>query len=193
MIDESGLKLKYLLNTHCHADHVTSGGNIKKMRPGVKTVIAEASGAEADVLVKHQDRVEFGEYALEVVATPGHTAGCVTYVLRGPGDPRAAFTGDTLFIRGCGRTDFQEGSADQLYDMVHQRIFTLPGDTRIYPGHDYKGRNVSTVAEEREFNPRLSKSKTEFLEIMNSLNLPYPKMIDQALPLNLVDGVAKDQ
>lgn len=188
LAEELGFKVKYVVNTHCHADHITSGGAIKKLHPEVKTMISEASGAAADIKLKDGDKIEFGEYALEALATPGHTDGCMCFVLLGPDAPKAVFTGDTLLIRGCGRTDFQQGDAARLYDMVHQKIFTLPEDTKIYPGHDYKGRNVSTVAEEKKFNPRLTQNKEEFIKTMKDLNLPYPKMMDEAVPANLVCG-----
>jgi sulfur dioxygenase len=119
-----------------------------------------------------------------VRATPGHTAGCVSYVF----DDKV-FTGDALLIRGCGRTDFQEGSSETLYHAVHSQIFTLPDDTVVYPAHDYKGHRSSTVGEEKRLNPRLSKSKPEFVDIMNKLELSYPKKIDEALPANMVCGI----
>lgn len=197
LASELGFNLTYVANTHCHADHITSGAAIKKLLPGVMSVISEASGAAADVKTRDGDEVVVGKYVLEAMATPGHTAGCVTFVLYGPvgrreggrGEPLAAFTGDTLLIRGCGRTDFQEGDASKLYDSVHNRIFSLPDATRIYPGHDYKGGNMSTVGEERQFNPRLTKSREEFVKLMAELNLPYPKKIDVAVPANLVCGI----
>ena len=134
--------------------------------------------------MSHGDRVSFGDLHVEVRATPGHTAGCVSYVF----DDKV-FTGDALLIRGCGRTDFQEGSSDQLYDAVHAQIFSLPEDTVVYPAHDYKGHRSSTVGEEKRLNPRLSKSKHEFVDIMNKLELSYPKKIDVALPANMVCGI----
>eukprot|EP00418_Pyrodinium_bahamense_P080604 CAMPEP_0179055098 /NCGR_PEP_ID=MMETSP0796-20121207/23126_1 /TAXON_ID=73915 /ORGANISM="Pyrodinium bahamense, Strain pbaha01" /LENGTH=422 /DNA_ID=CAMNT_0020751741 /DNA_START=68 /DNA_END=1336 /DNA_ORIENTATION=+ len=184
---ELGMTLRFVVNTHAHADHITSGGAIRKQLPEVRTVISKASGAKADVLLESGDRVSFGKLALEALATPGHTNGCTTFVL--PGSPGMAFTGDAVLIRGCGRTDFQQGSAETLYESVHSKIFSLPGDTLVYPGHDYKGRNVSTVDEERRFNPRLCKSKEEFVKIMAELNLPYPKKIDVAVPANMMCGV----
>jgi len=187
VIDDMGLELRYVINTHAHADHITSGGAIRRERPEVKTVISKASGARADVHTEPGDQVRFGQFALEAVATPGHTSGCTTWLLRGT--PHVAFTGDTLLIRGCGRTDFQQGDAGLLHDCVHSKIFSLPGDTLIYPGHDYKGRNVSTVEEERRFNPRLTKSREEFVELMAELGLPYPKKIDVAVPANMLCGV----
>lgn len=188
LMAELGVKLIYVLNTHCHADHITSGGLIRKDLPEVKTIISESSGAKADMHIKHGDTVKFGNMALEVRATPGHTDGCVTYVLRTE-TATFAFTGDTLLIRGCGRTDFQQGSSKRLHESVHQQIYSLPGDTIICPGHDYKGRSVSTVDEERQFNPRLTKPVEEFEELMASLGLPNPKKIDVAVPANMVCGV----
>jgi sulfur dioxygenase len=189
LVEEFGFKLKYILNTHVHADHVTSGGMIRRDRPDVQTVIAEVSGAAGDIKIKHGDIVSVGKIELEVRATPGHTAGCLSYLLRPTEGPAMVFTGDTLLIRGCGRTDFQQGNSDQLYDSVHSQIFTLPPDTLIYPGHDYRGQNVSTVREEMLYNPRLSKTKEEFAVFMSELKLPYPKKIDVAVPANMACGV----
>jgi sulfur dioxygenase len=189
LADQKKLNIKYVVNTHCHADHITSGGEIRKLRPNVKTVISKSSGAKADIHVEDGDILEVGRYKLQVLSTHGHTDGCVTYVLQGPGNPRAVFTGDALLIRGCGRTDFQQGNAASLYDNVHSKIFTLPTDTKLFPGHDYKGRNLSTVEEERLFNPRLTKTKEEFVSIMDNLNLPLPQQIHKAVPANLLCGV----
>lgn len=192
LIKELGLKLVYAMNTHVHADHVTGTGLIKTKLPGVKSVISKTSEAKADHFVDHGDKIHFGNLFLEVRATPGHTAGCVTYVTGdadGQPSPRMAFTGDALLIRACGRTDFQGGSADQLYESVHSQIFTLPKDTLLYPAHDYKGFTVSTVEEEAAYNARLTKDKDTFKTIMDNLNLKYPKMIDVAVPANLVCGI----
>ncbi|KAJ8898633.1 hypothetical protein K2173_004617 [Erythroxylum novogranatense] len=191
LIKELGLKLIYALNTHVHADHVTGTALIKTKDPEVKSVISKASGAKADVLVQPGDKLYFGDLFLEVRATPGHTQGCITYVTGdglGQPQPRVAFTGDALLVRGCGRTDFQGGSSSQLHKSVHSQIFTLPKDTLIYPAHDYKGFSVSTVEEEMLYNPRLTKDEETFKNIMESLNLPYPKMMDKAVPANLVCG-----
>ncbi|KAA0066829.1 persulfide dioxygenase ETHE1-like protein [Cucumis melo var. makuwa] len=217
LVRELGLKLVYAMNTHVHADHVTGTGLIKNKFPGAKSVISRASGSKADVLIEPGDRISFGDLFLEVRATPGHTSGCVTYVTGDEPDqpnPRMAFTGDALLIRGCGRTDFQGGSSKQLYESVHSQIFTLPKDTLIYPAHDYKGFSVrkyfyaysffenlvgslisdfqfqvSTVGEEMTYNPRLTKDLEEFKKIMENLNLAYPKMMDIAVPANLVCGL----
>jgi sulfur dioxygenase len=188
VLRELDLTLRWAVDTHVHADHVTGLGTLRQ-RTGCKTALSERAGTGcADVLVKHGDRVPFGRYALEVRETPGHTSGCVTYVT----DDRAmAFTGDALLIRGCGRTDFQQGDARVLYRSVHEQVFTLPEATMVYPGHDYKGRTVSTVAEEKRWNPRLNTERTvdEFVETMTKLQLAYPKKIDVALPANLHCGV----
>lgn len=179
------MKLIYAVNTHMHADHVTGTGYLKQLS-GCKSVISKASGAQADIYIKEGDCIEFGSQKIHVLATPGHTNGCCTYYSPEQG---IAFTGDTLLIRGCGRTDFQEGDPAILYDSVHQKIFTLPEDTKLYPAHDYKGMTVTTVDEEKRLNPRLTKSKQEFVKIMNNLNLPYPKQIDKAVPANRVCGL----
>jgi sulfur dioxygenase len=128
-------------------------------------------------------------FFLECRSTPGHTNGCMSYVLLSPcSSPLAVFTGDALLIRGCGRTDFQDGSSETLFKSVHERIFTLPPSTTVYPGHDYKGQTASTIGEELQWNPRLSKSLDEFVDLMAKLNLPYPKKIDASLPANLKCG-----
>ncbi|XP_015060093.2 persulfide dioxygenase ETHE1 homolog, mitochondrial-like [Solanum pennellii] len=192
LVKELGLKLIYAINTHVHADHVTGSGLIKTKVPGVKSIISKASNAKADLFVEPGDNIYIGDIHLEVRATPGHTLGCITYVTGDGVDqpqPRMAFTGDALLIRGCGRTDFQGGSSDKLYDSVHSQIFTLPKDTLVYPAHDYKGFTVSTVWEEMLYNPRLSKDKETFKNIMQNLNLSYPKMIDIAVPSNMVCGL----
>ena len=188
LIKELGLTLKYVINTHCHADHITSGSLIREALPEVKTIISKASGAKADEYIQHGDTISFGRLQLECRATPGHTDGCMTFVLKTK-NACFAFTGDTLLIRGCGRTDFQQGDSRVLYKNVQEQIFSLPGETFICPGHDYKNRSVSTVEEERRFNPRLSKSVDEFVKIMENLNLPNPKKIDVAVPANMMCGV----
>eukprot|EP00490_Sorites_sp_Unknown_P012611 CAMPEP_0114668828 /NCGR_PEP_ID=MMETSP0191-20121206/36938_1 /TAXON_ID=126664 /ORGANISM="Sorites sp." /LENGTH=418 /DNA_ID=CAMNT_0001922841 /DNA_START=33 /DNA_END=1289 /DNA_ORIENTATION=+ len=188
LIKDLDLTLRYVVNTHCHADHITSGGLIRAELSAVQTMISKASGAAADRHIQHGDTIDFGKLSLEARATPGHTDGCMTFVLKTKG-ASFAFTGDTLLIRGCGRTDFQQGNARLLHKNVYEQIFSLPGDTYICPGHDYKGRCVSTVEEEKRFNPRLTKSVDEFVAIMDNLNLPNPKKIDVAVPGNMMCGV----
>ncbi|NP_998094.1 persulfide dioxygenase ETHE1, mitochondrial [Danio rerio] len=186
LIQQLGLNLTVALNTHCHADHITGTGLLKKKVFGLKSGISKHSGAAADIQLSDGDSITFGKHCLMVRETPGHTDGCVTYVT---GDQRMAFTGDALLIRGCGRTDFQQGSPHRLYESVHQKIFSLPGHCFIYPAHDYKGQTVSTVDEEKKFNPRLTKTVEEFVKIMDNLNLPKPKKIDISVPANLVCGL----
>lgn len=185
LLAELGLRLVYTLETHVHADHVTAGSALRD-RLGSRTVVHADSGAEcADVQVRHGSHVQVGAVTLEVREVPGHTNGCVAYV----GADRV-FTGDALLIGGCGRTDFQQGDSGRLYDNVHGQILSLPPDTLIYPGHDYKGRTVSTVKEERAINARLGGGKTreEFIAIMADLKLAYPKQIDRAVPANQACG-----
>lgn len=186
LINELGLKLKVALNTHCHADHITGTGLLKKNIFGLKSAISKHSGAAADIQLSEGDRIAFGKHYLSVLETPGHTDGCLTYVTE---DQSMAFTGDALLIRGCGRTDFQQGSPKRLYKSIHKKIFSLPGSCLIYPAHDYMGQTVSTVDEEKKFNPRLTKSQDEFVNIMNNLNLPKPKKLDISVPANLVCGL----
>merc|ERR1712088_699057 len=186
LVRQLGLNLQFVLNTHVHADHITGTGRLKRLLPNTKSVISKASGAKADILVSEGDTVRFGEEEVAVVATPGHTEGCVTYVHSKAG---WAFTGDALLIRGCGRTDFQGGSAETLYSSVWSRILSLPDHFSLYPAHDYKGVMVTSVAEEKLHNPRLTKSLEEFVKIMEGLGLPYPKKIDESLPANMVCGL----
>uniref|UniRef100_A0A670YT98 Persulfide dioxygenase ETHE1, mitochondrial n=1 Tax=Pseudonaja textilis TaxID=8673 RepID=A0A670YT98_PSETE len=177
LVKQLGLNLLYAVNTHCHADHISGTGLLKQLLPGCRSVISKDSGAVADLLIQEGYDLQFGTFALQARATPGHTDGCLTYVLN---DNTMAFTGDALLIRGCGRTDFQQGSAETLYNSVHKKIFTLPGDCLIYPAHDYTGQTASTVEEERTLNPRLILSKEGFVELMNNLNLPKPKKIGES-------------
>jgi sulfur dioxygenase len=187
LLDELGLDLRWILDTHVHADHITGAGALQR-RFSAPRAIARASGASADRLLEEGDRVALGERWLEVRATPGHTAGDVTYVLD---DQSCAFTGDALLVRGCGRTDFQEGNSHTLFRSVRERILSLPDDTRLYPAHDYGGRTVTTVREERAFNPRLGDAKTEeqFVEIMAHLGLAPPAKLAVAVPANLRGGI----
>ena len=192
LLEELGLQLRSALETHVHADHVTGGGLLREAL-GCRLVLGQRAGVlTADTRARTGDVIQFGGHALEVRETPGHTDGCVTYLCHEAG---MAFTGDALLIRGCGRTDFQAGDARTLYRSVHEQIFSLPGDTLLYPGHDYKGRLVTTVTEEREFNPRLGASRTvdEFVSIMDELRLAYPKRIDEAVPANMASGTTEPE
>mmetsp|Transcript_11408 Transcript_11408/g.22924 ORF Transcript_11408/g.22924 Transcript_11408/m.22924 type:complete len:164 (+) Transcript_11408:406-897(+) len=159
---------------------------IKSKAAGVLSVLSKASEGQADVVVDPGDDVAFGTRCVKVRATPGHTPGCVSYVLD---DETKVFTGDALLIRGCGRTDFQGGDASVLWDSVHEQLFTLPPTCAIYPAHDYQGRTQSTIAEESELNPRLTKTKEEFQVIMDNLGLNRPAKMDVAVPANMRCGV----
>ncbi len=187
LLAELGLRLRTTIETHVHADHVT-GAWLLRRRLGSAIALSATSGAVgADRYLAHGDQVRFGERGLEVRATPGHTGGCITLVLD---DRSMAFTGDCLLIRGSGRTDFQEGDPRKLYRSVYEQIFSLPDDCLLYPGHDYRGLMVTSVAEEKHFNPRLGGdlSADDFAGYMNNLNLPHPKQMAVAVPANLQCG-----
>ncbi|MBM4379569.1 MAG: MBL fold metallo-hydrolase [Deltaproteobacteria bacterium] len=183
LLRELDLQLAWALDTHVHADHVTAAGALRE-RTGCKTVAGERGASCVDVQVRHGDVVQVGAVALRVVETPGHTGDSVSYLADG-----CAFTGDALMVRACGRTDFQNGDAGQLYDSIHAHLYSLPDDTRVYPGHDYKGRTVTTVGEERRFNARLAgRTREQFVTLMNGLDLPRPRHMDVAVPANLACG-----
>ena len=192
LIKELGLTLVATLDSHVHADHVT-GAWLLKHRLGSRIAISAASGAEgADIHLAEGDRVSFGKRYVSARATPGHTDGCMSFVLD---DESMAFTGDALLIRGCGRTDFQQGSPHKLYQSIRMKIFTLPEACLLYPGHDYRGLTVSSVAEEKAFNPRLGGdiAEADFAGYMTHLGLPHPKQIDVAVPGNMVCGKPADE
>ncbi len=187
LLRELGLRLVATLDTHVHADHIT-GAWLLKQRAGSQILVADvAAAAHTDRGLRHGDRVAFGARHVDVRATPGHTDGCLTYVLD---DQSMAFTGDALLIRGCGRTDFQQGSPHQLYRSVKSQILSLPAACLLYPGHDYRGLTVTSVAEEQRFNPRLGGdvNEADFAGYMNHLGLPHPKLMDIAVPANLRCG-----
>ncbi len=192
LLRELGLRLVATLDTHVHADHVTGAWRLKRAC-GSQIMLSEQGGAiGADRLLRHGDRVHFGRRHVQVRATPGHTNGCLTCVLD---DQAMAFTGDSLLIRGCGRTDFQQGSAEQLFRSVREQILSLPAHCLLYPGHDYRGLTVTSVAEERQFNPRLGGdvNAADFVGYMNNLGLPHPKLMDIAVPANLRCGRPDDE
>jgi glyoxylase-like metal-dependent hydrolase (beta-lactamase superfamily II)/rhodanese-related sulfurtransferase len=187
LIEELCLRLAYALETHVHADHVT-GAWLLKERTGCRIALAANSGAEgADRYLVQDDVVAFGDRNLQVRQTPGHTNGCLTYVLD---DRTMAFTGDCLLVRGTGRTDFQQGDPDAMYRSIHQQIFTLPDSCLLYPAHDYRGLTVTSVREERRFNPRLGGEigEGDFTGYMKNLRLAHPKKLDVAVPANLKCG-----
>ena len=187
LVSELGLRLRWTLETHTHADHVTGAWRLKQLC-GADIAVPAAGGARgADRALRHGDRIAFGARHIAVRATPGHTDGCLSFVLD---DASMAFTGDCLLVRGCGRTDFQQGDARRLWASVHAELFTLPPDCLLYPAHDYRGLTVTSVREERAFNPRLGGEAAEgdFVGYMQNLNLPHPKQIAIAVPANLVCG-----
>ena len=186
LLRELDLKLIYTMETHVHADHITGAGLLRE-KLGSKSVVHRDAGAMcADLLVTDGVLLQVGDIVIRVLHTEGHTSGCLSFYV---GD--RVFTGDSLLINGCGRTDFQEGDAGTLYDNIHNKLFTLPVDTLVYPGHDYNGNTVSTIKQEIAKNARLGdgKSRDEFIQIMQNLNLPYPKFIDEALPANQECGM----
>jgi sulfur dioxygenase len=177
-VQDLGLKLLYGVNTHAHADHITGTGILKTKVDGLQSIISTASGAMADITIAPGDTIVFGTRSIVARATPGHTAGCMSFVAD---DSSFVLTGDALLIQGCGRTDFQGGSAETLYDSVQSQLFSLPETTIVYPAHDYKGRTSSTVGG--------TKTKEDFVQIMSDLKLDYPKKIDVAVPANMRCGV----
>jgi len=193
LIEELGLELVTTLDTHCHADHVT-GAWLMQQATGCRIGVSRRYGAAmqgADMLLDHGDIVVFGHRHLDVRATPGHTDGCVSYV---SDDRRMVFTGDALLIRGAGRCDFQQGHAGTLYHSITEQLFSLPDDCLVFPAHDYSGRTMSSVGEERVHNPRIGghADERDFVGFMDNLNLPHPKQLAVALPANLRSGQPAD-
>ncbi|NJO77356.1 MAG: MBL fold metallo-hydrolase [Cyanobacteria bacterium RM1_2_2] len=181
LLNELGLKLKYCLETHVHADHITGTGKLRELT-GCEGIVPEnAQVACANRWIKHGEVLKVGEIEIQAIATLGHTDSHMAYLVNGD----RALTGDALFIRGCGRTDFQSGDAGTLYDSVTQNLFTLSDETLVYPAHDYRGHSVSTIAEEKQWNPRfVGRTRNQFIEFMGSLNLPDPKKMMEAVPAN---------
>jgi sulfur dioxygenase len=196
VLAQHGLTLKYVIETHTHADHITSAAALVE-HTGAIAATPAGCGSHAALLLKHGDVLTIGSLQLNVLHTPGHTAGSVCFTTTIDGNNHV-FTGDTLLIGGCGRTDFQSGSASALYTSVTEQLFTLQGATRVWPGHDYRGNTQSTIMQERTGNPRFVKasaagsslrSKDEFVALMGSLNLAQPKRIQEAVPANLNLGL----
>lgn len=185
LLDQLGLKLKYTLETHVHADHITGSGQLRE-KTGCETAMHELTRAACVSLkLKDQEKLTFGPHKIKLIHTPGHTPCHAAYLIED-----RVFTGDALFIDGCGRTDFQGGSAEQLWQSVTKKLFTLPPNTLVYPGHDYKGKKSSTIKQEKESNSRFKgKTKEEFIDFMNHLDLPDPKKMHQAVPANEACGM----
>ncbi|PIG94105.1 MBL fold metallo-hydrolase [Gloeocapsopsis sp. IPPAS B-1203] len=181
LIDELGLTLRYCLETHIHADHITGTAKLRELTGCHGVVPEKANAACANCFIRDGETLQIGDVYIQAIATPGHTDSHVAYLV----NDTQLLTGDALFIRGCGRTDFQSGDAGTLYDSVTQRLFTLPDDTLVYPGHDYRGHTVSTIGEEKQWNPRfIGRTRDGFIEFMDNLNLPNPQKIMEAVPAN---------
>ncbi|OZH51827.1 Zn-dependent hydrolase [Hydrocoleum sp. CS-953] len=189
LLTELGLQLDYCLETHIHADHITGTGQLKTVTGCLGVVPKNAQVTCADRFMEDREILEVGEIQIQAIATPGHTDCHLAYLVNN----KYLLTGDSLLIRGCGRTDFQGGDAGVLYDVVTQKLFTLPDDTLVYPGHDYKGQTVSTIGEEKQFNPRfVGRDRLNFIQFMATLNLPYPKKMAEAVPANQNCGKITD-
>ncbi len=183
LLEKRGLTLAYALDTHVHADHVTGAGALRR-RTGCNTGLSVHAGVGcADLMLREGAIIHVGDIAIRVLETPGHTPTCLSYVVDGN-----VFTGDALLIGKCGRTDFQGGDAGQLYDSITGKLFALPDDTIVWPGHDYEGRTRSTIGEEKRNNPRLQLDRDAFIRFMHELNLPRPRRMDEAVPANRACG-----
>lgn len=189
LVAELGVELLYVFETHVHADHVTAAGAIRQ-KTGAKIIYGASADVKAiDVPIHDGETLMIGTHAIKALATPGHTDGCTSYLVDG-----AVFTGDALLIRGCGRTDFQQGNPSSLYTSITSKLFSLPDETVVYPAHDYHGHMSSTIGEEKRWNPRIGHGTTReaFVAIMNNLNLDLPKKINEAVPANLGVGIHFD-
>ncbi len=181
LLKELGLSLHYCLETHIHADHITGMGKLRELTDCLSIVPENAQVNCANRHIQDEETLELGVIVIEAIATPGHTDSHMAYLING----ERVLTGDALFIRGCGRTDFQNGDAGNLYDSVTQKLFTLPDATLVYPAHDYRGHTVSTIGEEKQWNPRFARrDRQNFIKLMNNLHLPDPQKIMEALPAN---------
>jgi glyoxylase-like metal-dependent hydrolase (beta-lactamase superfamily II)/rhodanese-related sulfurtransferase len=189
LVKELDLRLVKAADTHLHADHITGLGALRD-RTHCVTVMGERSRADVvSMRLAEGDKLTIEGVALDVLYTPGHTDDSYSFLM---GD--RVFTGDTLLIRGTGRTDFQNGNPHAQYDSIFNKLLRLPAETMVFPAHDYKGETVSTIGEEKRFNPRLQvKSEAEYVELMNNLKLPNPKMMDVAVPANMRVGLAQDE
>ena len=180
LIKRLSVKLVYVVETHAHADHVTSAGRIREITGAKAATPAGCGIGPADIQLQDGMTLTWGDQSLTVLHTPGHTGGSMCYVWG-----HRVFTGDTLLINGCGRTDFQSGSADELFSSITNKLFMLPDETIVYPGHDYRGFTASMIGLERANDPRIAgKTRAEFVDIMQNLALPKPKLLDVAVPAN---------
>jgi glyoxylase-like metal-dependent hydrolase (beta-lactamase superfamily II)/rhodanese-related sulfurtransferase len=191
LINELELNLLACLETHCHADHVT-GAWLLKHTTGCQIIASGKTGiGMLDRNLAEGDRMEFGLHALVALETPGHTPGCLSFLLD---DESKVFTGDSLLIRGCGRTDFQEGSAAKLFHSIKEKLFSLPDECIVYPGHDYSGRTASSIGEEKKSNPRIGgqANENDFVGYMDNMRLAHPKKLEFAVPANFKAGRPED-
>ncbi len=188
LIEDLDLRLVRAIDTHTHADHITALGDLRD-RTGCVTVMGEFTKAACvSESIREGENIDVDGIRLHAVYTPGHTDESFSFVLN-PERPAAVFTGDVLLIRGTGRTDFQGGNPHKSWDSITNKLFRLPDTTTVYPAHDYKGWMASSIGEEKRANPRLAgKSEAEYVQIMNTLNLPNPKLMDVAVPANLACG-----
>lgn len=188
LVNELDLRLVKAVDTHLHADHITGLGALRD-RTHCITVMGEQTKADVvSMRVAEGDKIEIDGVRMDVLYTPGHTDDSYSFVM-----PDRVFTGDTLLIRGTGRTDFQNGDPRAQYDSIFNKLLKLPDDTLVFPAHDYKGDTVTTIGEEKAFNPRLRvKSADEYAELMNNLKLPNPKMMDVAIPANMHVGMGQE-
>jgi len=188
LVRELGLRLTHVFDTHIHADHVTGSGLLRERTGALIAMSRAAAIAKPDILLEDGQSVSVGNISVKTILTPGHTDGCASFVV-----DDMAFTGDALLIRKTGRTDFQGGSAAQLYDSIHEKLYALPDSTRVFPGHDYAGLEMSTIGEEKRYNTRITSRTTqdEFVQAMAELKLEYPKYIDIALPANRKLGMVQ--
>lgn len=187
LLHELDLTLTYCLETHVHADHITGTAQLRAKTGCAGIVPAHAHVNCANRHIDDGEILTLGSVSVEAIATPGHTDSHMAYLINNnhTDQTERVLTGDALFIRGCGRTDFQSGDAGTLYDSVTQRLFTLPDETLVYPAHDYRGQTVSTLGEEKQWNPRfVGRSRENYIDFMNSLNLPNPKKMMEAVPAN---------
>ena len=192
VLREQGLKLVWTVETHAHADHITSAAQLAELTGAQMAAPQGCNIGTAGVQLQDGQVLSFGRHQLKALHTPGHTAGSMSFYWD-QGAKRHAFTGDTLLINGCGRTDFQSGSASAMFHSLTQVLFALPADTVVWPGHDYQGRTHSSIGAEAATNARVAgKTQAQFEEIMNNLNLPKPKRIDEAVPANLTSGLRHD-
>lgn len=183
LIRELGVRLTHTIETHVHADHITAAGTVRE-RTGAKTAASAAGAPCVDLPLVHGSTIQLGDVTIKALATPGHSDDGLALAV-----PGAVFTGDTLLVRGCGRADFQNGNAGQLYDSITRVLFALPDETVVYPGHDYNGQTMTTIGEERRFNSRIAgRTRDEFIALMAALGLPPPKRLAESVPANRACG-----